>query len=73
MTRDREYLIKSAILNVRLMIPQNVAAAMAAGMSQQSLAEPTDHEPDGFVEMPVFDPLSALRRKKRRQRAVMGG
>jgi hypothetical protein len=72
MTHDRDYLIKSAILSVKLMIPQNVAAAMASGMNQQSMSEPSDHEPEGFVEMPVFDPMSALRRKKRRQRAAMG-
>jgi len=76
MNQAHEYLIKSAmtktaLFNINLMIPRPMAAAMMAGMEPQR--EPparTDNELENYVEMPVFEPLASMRRKRQGHRRV---
>lgn len=77
MNQAHEYLIKSAmtkeaLFNINLMIPRPMAAAMMAGMEPQR--EPpvrTENELENYVEMPVFEPLASLRRKRQGHRRVL--
>lgn len=72
MCEAADFLIKQAILSIKLNVPKPIATAMAAGMEQQRQAEPGVHDPEGYVEMPSFESLAAMRRRNK-QRRLRGG
>jgi hypothetical protein len=77
MTQAHEYLIKAAmtktaLFNINLMIPKPMAAAMMVGMEpQREPPSKSDNELENYVEMPVFEPLASLRRKRQSHRRVL--